>query len=90
MQLIVLCEVSGSGVLASENKVVSFLRAGRSHALSFFMYFCSALQTALPMAVGGGAKQHSSGLCKLSGGWDGRASWVEVIWCKLRSLTCTD
>lgn len=51
VQLSVPCDVSGSGVLAPKNKVVSFLRAGRSHALSFFMYFCSALHTALLASV---------------------------------------
>lgn len=51
VELIVPREISGSGVLAPPNKIVSFLRADRSHALSYFIYFHSTYHRALPMVV---------------------------------------
>lgn len=88
MQLIVHCKISGSSVLAPSNKIVSFLRVGKSRALSFFIYFYSTypriqsmvvvfvgcrLMKRLRLGAGGGMQW-----VKFSGSTDGWAGEVLV------------
>lgn len=77
VELIVPCEISGSVILASPKKIVSFLRAERSHALSFFHLFPqhppqSFAHVCCSLTLGGLWR---------GWGWDQRGKqWVKFNW----------